>query len=107
VSERRRIALVGCVKTKRHGEHEARDLYVSPLFRKRRAYVEAAGMPWYILSAEHGLQAPASKLRDYERTLDAMMSAERRAWGQRVIAQLEEELGDLAGLVFEVHAGSR
>jgi hypothetical protein len=25
----------------------------------------------------------------------------------RVIAQLEEELGDLAGIVFEVHAGSR
>src|SRR4051812_48768416 len=32
--------LVGCVKTKRTSAAPARDLYVSPLFAKRRAYAE-------------------------------------------------------------------
>jgi hypothetical protein len=36
----------------------ARDLYRSPLFRKERAYAEQSGVPWFILSAEHGLGAP-------------------------------------------------
>ena len=101
-----RIALVGCVKTKRQGTHEAKDLYVSPLFVRRRAYVERLGLPWFILSAAHGLVAPEERLHDYERTLNRMTAGERRAWGERVIEDLRTRLGDLAGLVVEVHAGS-
>ncbi len=101
-----RIALVGCVKTKRKGTFPARDLYVSPLFLKRRAYVEATGVRWWILSAEHGLVAPMTNLRDYERTLNRMSAADRRSWGERVLRQLRAELGSLDGYTFEVHAGS-
>ena len=101
-----RIALVGCVKTKRKGTHPARDLYVSPLFRKRCAYVEAEGLRWWILSAEYGLVAPDVPLRDYNRTLNAMRAAERRAWGQRVLEALRAELGDLGEYAFDIHAGS-
>ncbi len=103
----RRIALVGCVKTKRSGVHPARDLYVSPLFLRRRAFVEAARLPWFILSAKHGLVAPEAELRKYEMTLNTMSAADRRAWGARVLGQLREQLGDLDGLTFEFHAGAR
>jgi hypothetical protein len=102
-----RIALVGCVKKKREGTHPARDLYVSPLFAKRRAHVEAAGMPWFILSAEHGLVDPATRIAWYDRTLNTMSAEERRAWGERVLRQLREQVGDLRGITFELHAGAR
>ncbi len=36
----------------------AKDLYVSALFDKERAYAERTGIPWFILSAQHGLVAP-------------------------------------------------
>jgi hypothetical protein len=101
-----RIALVGCVKTKRKGTYPARDLYVSPLFRKRRAFVEAAGPRWWILSAAYGLVAPETRLRDYERTLNAMGAAERREWGRRVLEALRTDLGDVGQHSFEIHAGS-
>jgi hypothetical protein len=44
------VVLVGCVKTKLSHAAAARDLYISPLFRKQRAYAEGSGSPWFILS---------------------------------------------------------
>lgn len=103
----RTIALVGCVKTKRPGVHPARDLYASPLFRYRRAYVEAQGVDWYILSAKHHLVDPAKPLRRYNLTLNEMSAADRREWGGTVVTQLRDRLGDLADVTFEIHAGAR
>ena len=44
------IILVGCVSQKGDRPVRARDLYVSSLWGKRRAYAEASGKPWMILS---------------------------------------------------------
>jgi hypothetical protein len=41
------------VKKKEDHELPARDLYVSPLFRGRREYVERSCDRWFILSALH------------------------------------------------------
>lgn len=38
--------LVACARQKRDAAAPAADLYVSDLFRKARAYAEAAGGPW-------------------------------------------------------------
>ncbi|MFZ5854207.1 MAG: DUF6884 domain-containing protein [Chloroflexota bacterium] len=103
----RTIALVGCVKTKRPGVRPARDLYASPLFRYRRAYVEAAGTGWYILSAKHHLLDPGEPVDRYDRTLNEMSAADRRVWGRTVVAQLRDRLGDLGHVDFEIHAGAR
>lgn len=103
----RRIALVGCVKSKRRGTHPARDLYTSALFTKRRAFVEARGLPWFVLSALHGLVAPDDRIAHYDKTLNRMSVRDRAAWGQMVVRQLEERLGPVAGTTFEVHAGAR
>lgn len=101
-----RIGLVGCVKQKQPGRAPARDLYTSTLFRGRRGYVERTCDRWFILSARHGLVDPDEVLGWYDQTLDDATAKKRAAWSERVLAQLRERLGELAGLTFEAHAGA-
>ncbi len=101
-----RIGLVGCVRQQEARKAAAQDLFVSPLFRARRACVERTCGRWFVLSALHGLVAPGEELAPYDLKLKSLSQAERRAWSQRVIAQLEAELGGLDGLTFEIHAGA-
>ena len=101
----RDLVLVGCVKSKRDFGAPAKDLYTSDYFVKMRAYAEATGLPWFILSAEHGLVRPDEWLEPYERYLPDTSSDYRHAWGLKVAAQLEEAVGPLVGLVVDVHAG--
>lgn len=84
-----RLYLVSCVAAKLARPAPARDLYVSPWFRKARAHVEAQGGAWLILSAKHGLIDPAEAIAPYETTLNTMNAADRRTWASRVIDQLE------------------
>lgn len=100
------VILVGCVKLKRQTPSLAKDLYASPLWRARRQYAEASGRPWLILSAKHGLLDPNERVRPYDLALGALPAPERRAWGQRVVAQLHGRLGLLQGATFELHAGA-
>lgn len=64
-----RVILLGCVASKRElapdQRVEARDLYDSPLWRARRAYAEASGAKWLILSAHYGIIAPWTKIGTY------------------------------------------
>ncbi|HEY5386789.1 MAG TPA: hypothetical protein VIL79_02700, partial [Thermoleophilia bacterium] len=101
-----RVGLVGDVRQHGAGKAAAQDLFVSPLFRARRVYVERTCGRWYVLSALHGLVAPGEELAPYDLKLKSLSQAERRAWSGRVLAQLEVELGDLDGLEFEIHAGA-
>lgn len=94
------VYLVSCVKQKRARKYAARDLYVSALFCKARRYAEASGCPWYILSAEYGLVSPDQVVAPYERTLNTMAVADRRAWAERVAVQLATAVPDLARVVF-------
>lgn len=97
---RHALYLVSCVKTKRNTRAPAKDLYVSPWFRKARAFVENTGSPWRILSAEYGLLHPDEEVRPYERTLNAMGIKERRAWAVGVLAHIETCLDDVDTVVF-------
>lgn len=86
-----RLYLVACTKTKAPTARPARDLYAaSDWFAKARAYVEALGAPWFILSAEHGLLDPDKIVAPYETTLLRMSRTERRRWGLRVLDQITE-----------------
>jgi len=100
------IVLVSCSKTKVDHPAAARELYNSPLFRQSRAYAEASGRPWFILSAEHGLVGPDQWLAPYERYLPDTPPGFRDAWGHWVVERLELLMGDLAGSAVEVHAGA-
>ena len=101
-----RIGLVGCVKTKQQIPAPAAELYTSPLFRGRRAVVEASCDRWYVLSAQHGLVAPDQVLEPYDAALTAVPVSERRLWAARVLAELNEQLDTLEGRWFELHAGA-
>lgn len=100
------ILLIGCVKKKLNTPAAAKDLYTSPLFRKGRTYAERAGVPWFILSAEHGLVRPDDELAPYDLQLSKTPREYRRAWGVRVVADLDAAAGGLTGKSIEVHAGS-
>jgi hypothetical protein len=101
----RTIYLVSCVAKKRVTPAPAKDLYESEWFRRARAYVEATGCPWFILSAKHGLVAPSEVIAPYEQTLNTMGLAERQEWAKRVRLQMDERLLDPDRIV--VFAGQR
>lgn len=100
------LLLVACVKEKLSVPAPARDLYLSPLFKKEREYAEHSGLPWFILSAEHGLVAPDEWHSPYERYLPETSPSFRRVWGIWVVERLELLAGSLAGRTIEIHAGS-
>lgn len=100
-----RLLLIACGKTKESRPTAAKDLYISPRFRKARAYAERSSVPWFILSAEHGLVGPDEWLAPYERYLPATPRDYRTAWGEWVAARLALMAGPLDGRTVEVHAG--
>lgn len=100
------LVLVGCVKTKRAVRSPAKDLYDSPLWRRRRGYAEGLGSPWFILSALHGLLDPDRRICPYELALTDLRVAARRAWSDRVLAALSLRFPSLRGKLVEIHAGA-
>lgn len=100
------MGLVGCVKQKRPSPAPAVDLYTSALFRGRRRWVEQTCGRWFILSAKHGLVRPDALLAPYDETLTGAGVNACRRWSSQVLSQLRAELGDLTGIVFEIHAGA-
>ncbi|GAB2644892.1 hypothetical protein GCM10027270_35590 [Nocardioides ginkgobilobae] len=100
-----RLLLIACGKAKAAGPSAAKDLYVSARFRKARAYAERSGVPWFIVSAEHGLVGPEEWLAPYERYLPNTPRDYRTAWGEWVAARLDLLAGPLGGRIVEIHAG--
>ena len=66
----------------------ARDLYVSPLFARRRARAEASGVPWFIVSGRWGLLDPGDVLAPYSFSFAQQPGSYQRAWGRFVAEQL-------------------
>jgi hypothetical protein len=106
IAHPRRIGLVGCVKQKARAPLPARDLYISELFRGRRAYVERSCNEWWILSAKHGLVHPEDVLAPYDETLKDASTVARRCWSREVFAALVEHVTPVLGESFEIHAGA-
>jgi hypothetical protein len=100
------VVIVGCVSSKQAGPAPARDLYVSPLWAKRRHYAESSGRPWVIFSAEHGILKPDQVIEYYDVALMKLPVHERRAKGERAAEQLDQFFGPLRGKTFEIHAGA-
>lgn len=99
------LVLVSCVKSKRGIRAKARDLYTSTLFQGARAYAEATGAPWYILSSRYGLVHPEEVIAPYEYTLNTLGVADRRAWAERVMDKLRPIIGQRKHIVLV--AGAR
>ena len=100
------VILIGCVRTKRSAPCPAAELFASPLFEGRRRYAVGTRLPWYILSAKFGLLAPQDVIGPYDVYLADQSPAYRKAWGEFVIAQLEQRHPELRDRAVEVHAGA-
>ena len=103
------VILVGCTKTKRAERSAARDLYdPSDLFRRRRSYAEATGLPWGILSAGCAVLDPDQLVDPYDMTIAQRRLVDPRGWaigsiqGAFRLAGLDPRTDDLR---LEVHAG--
>ena len=90
------INLVACVKEKLDHAAPARDLYVSPWFKKARAYCEQQDARWMILSAKHGLVHPSQVIEPYDEALHNMIAPNRKLWAAKVLhALLLDERGSI------------
>jgi hypothetical protein len=99
--------LVSCVSTKKSRPCPARELYCSDWFLKARAYVEAQGAEWFVLSAKHGLVAPDTVVAPYSARLTAMPASLRKEWAQRVVAALRPRCRSGSDVVFLAGAAYR
>jgi hypothetical protein len=103
----KKIILLSCVSKKRSRECKARELYISPLFRKSLSYAQLLQPDAiYILSAEHGLLELDAIVRPYDKTLNDMRIERRREWAANVITQLDS-VSDLQRDHFIILAGRR
>ncbi len=100
-----KVGLVGCVKGKRSKPASAKELYISDLFLKRRAYVERCYDSWVILSAKHHVVSPDELLEPYDETLKVKSADERRIWSRLVFEQLQLRYSDPNEYTFYFHAG--
>ena len=107
----RTVALISCVSQKLDKRAEAKDIYISPLFKKNMEYARLRKVDdIYILSAEHGLLELDMEIDPYNKTLNDMKSKEKLQWAKKVYADLlySEDLDDtkfifLAGKNYRQH----
>jgi len=81
----RDIVLVQCVSKKQRAPAPARELYTSQLFQAQRRYAEAIGDNWFILSAEHGLVSPYTKVAPYDTHIS---DVDVEMWADSVVSEL-------------------
>ena len=89
---RKAIFLLSCVKSKRNHSCSAKEMYVSPLFKKMLAVaLKSQPKQIFILSAKYGLLKPDDVIKPYEMTLKTMSASERMAWSEKVLESLRDE----------------
>lgn len=85
--------MIACVSKKASKRQTAEKLYLSDLFKKELCYAREIIQPddIFILSAKHGLVKLSEELDPYDLTLNTMLSKERKAWAEKVLADLKRE----------------
>lgn len=85
--------LIACSSSKLSAPAPARELYTGDLFRRSVRYAEAAGLPWAVLSALHGLVLPDDTVAPYDFSMKDMTETGRAVWGMRCVLDLFRRLG--------------
>jgi|SRR5271157_3007623 len=102
-----KIVLISCVSKKRSQRSKARELYISPLFKKNLEYAfKLAPDKIYILSAKYGLVGLDDEIEPYDLTLNTMSANEIKQWANGVLRQLSENT-DLQNDYFVFLAGEK
>jgi len=85
----KKIALISCVSKKRPFKSKARDLYISPLFKKNLQYAfKLKPDRIFVLSAKYGLVSLDEEIEPYDLTLNTMSSKEVKGWSEGVLRDL-------------------
>jgi hypothetical protein len=85
-------ALISCSKSKGGYRDLARNMYVSPLYRKSVMVAEGWGLSFSILSAKHGLLDPDEMIEPYDLTLKGASKEFKSQWANRVDAQIRRAI---------------
>jgi hypothetical protein len=85
-------ALISCSKSKGGHSDLARNMYVSPLYRKSVMVAEGWGLSFSILSAKHGLLDPDEVIEPYDLTLKGASKQFKSEWARRVYAQIKSSI---------------
>ena len=86
-----RVVLISCVSKKLNYKSLARDLYVSPLFKKNLQYAKSLRPDKiFILSAKYGLLNLNDVIEPYNKTLNDMRSFELNDWSSSVLSELKK-----------------
>jgi hypothetical protein len=99
-----RLVLVGSSGATADEPVPAARLFTSPGFARARDAAVRAGLPWFVLSARHGLLEAEDVVGPSDAQIGDQSSGYRTAWGEWVVAQLAERVR-LDGVVVEVHGG--
>ena len=86
--------LISCAKTKAKTGRMAKDLYVSPIFKKSYTWAKRYKLPIYILSAKHGLIKDDQYIDPYDKTLKTMTNQEVEFWAESTAKCIIEKIGD-------------
>jgi hypothetical protein len=87
----KKIVLISCVSKKLPHKSKARDLYVSPLFKKGLKYAEKHNPDKiFVLSAKYGLLDLEEEIEDYNETLNEKNQEELKVWAGGVLEKLKE-----------------
>jgi len=99
------IVLISCSSKKLSYRAKARDLYISPLFKKSLQYAKSLDSDViHILSAKHHLLTLSKVIEPYDLALCDIPIAERKKWAKKIILQLEKKY-DLKKDHFTILAG--
>jgi len=85
-------ALISCSKSKGGHRDLARNMYVSPLYRKSIIVAEGWGLPFSILSAKHGLLDPDEMIEPYDLTLTGATKQFKSEWAHKVDRQIRNTI---------------
>jgi hypothetical protein len=99
-----RVVLIGSSGATAEESDAAGRLFRSDGFARAREHAVHSRLPWFVLSAKHGLLDPDDVISPYEIQIDDQPAAYRTAWGEWVVAQLADRL-QLDGVTVEVHGG--
>jgi hypothetical protein len=88
----KRVVLISCASKKLSKRAEAKDLYISPLFKYNIRYAKSLNPDSiFILSAKYGLLELNEEVEPYNQTLNKMNNEEIVKWSDEVINQLNKK----------------
>jgi hypothetical protein len=99
-----RVVLIGSSGTTADEPCPAGEMFHSDGFARAREHARHSRLPWFVLSAKHGLLDPGEVVSPHGVQIDDQPAGYRTAWGEWVVAQLADRL-QLDGVVVEVHGG--